>query len=176
MKFVATPVKDVFVVELEQFSDDRGYFARAWCAREFADQGLEANLVQVNLSGNKKAGTLRGLHYQISPYDETKLVRCISGALFDQVIDLRKDSPTYGRSFGVELNPENKKMLYVPAGFAHGYQTLQDDTEALYQVSEFYTPGAEQGVRYNDPRFALEWPLPVSNVSEKDAQWPDYQD
>lgn len=174
MKFVETPLVDAFVIELETMHDDRGFFARGWCSREFEAHGLEAKIVQANVSFNKTAGTLRGMHYQVAPYEEMKLVRCTSGAFYDVIIDLRPDSASFGRWFGAELTAENRKMLYVPPGFAHGYQTLQDGTEAFYQVSEFYAPGAEQGIRYNDPRFAIEWPRDVQVISEKDANWPDY--
>jgi dTDP-4-dehydrorhamnose 3,5-epimerase len=174
MKFTATALAGVFVIELEAITDERGWFARAWCAQEFADQGLETQWVQANQSSTVKAGTLRGMHYQVPPYGETKLIRCIRGAFYDQIVDLRDGSDTYGQSFGVELSQDNGKLLYVPAGFAHGYLTLEDDTQAFYQVSEYYTPGAEQGIRYDDPRFALQWPRIVEVVSEKDASWPDY--
>lgn len=176
MIFHQTPLVGAYVIELEQHGDERGFFARAWCAREFEQQGLVTDVAQVNLSYNKKRGTLRGMHYQVAPHDEVKLVRCIRGALYDAIIDLRKDSASYGQSFGVELSADNRKTFYVPAGFAHGFQTLEDDTEALYQVSSFYTPGAERGVRYDDARFEVQWPLPVAVISEKDANWPDYVD
>ena len=175
MIFKETELAGAFVIELESFSDDRGFFARAWCAREFKEQGLAAFTAQANISFNHTKGTLRGMHYQVAPYEEVKLVRCISGALYDVIIDIRKDSPTCGQHFGVELSAENRKMLYVPAGFAHGFQTLQDNTEAFYQVSEFYTPSAEHGVRYNDPDMGIDWPCEVSVISEKDANWPDYK-
>ena len=174
MKFTETPLADAFVIELEPMTDERGFFARGWCSREFEEHGLAANIVQANVSFNHSAGTLRGMHYQVAPHEESKLVRCTSGALFDVIIDLRADSATFGQWFGVELSAANRHMLYVPHGFAHGYQTLTDGTEAFYQVSEFYAPGAEQGIRYNDARFAIEWPLIVKVISEKDASWPDY--
>ncbi|MGI9284738.1 MAG: dTDP-4-dehydrorhamnose 3,5-epimerase [Pseudomonadales bacterium] len=176
MKFTKTPLAGAFVIELELIEDERGFFARGWCSREFEQLGLASNIVQANVSFNHKAGTLRGMHYQVAPYEETKLVRCTTGAFYDVILDLRASSATFGQWFGVELSAENRKMLYVPAGFGHGYQTLQDGTEACYQVSEFYAPGAEQGIRYNDPRFAIEWPLVVKVISEKDANWPDYSD
>lgn len=176
MIFRETPLADAWVIELEEISDDRGFFARAFCAREFEARGLVSRVVQTNLSCNRAAGTLRGMHYQVAPHEEVKLVRCIRGALYDVIVDLRPGSPSYLQTFGVELSAGNRKTLYVPGGFAHGFQTLEPDTEALYQVSEFYTPGAEQGLRYDDPRFAIQWPLPVSAISEKDAGWPDYVD
>lgn len=174
MKFTETPLADAYVIGLEPMTDERGFFARGWCSREFEEHGLAANIVQANVSFNHSAGTLRGMHYQVAPHEESKLVRCTSGALFDVIIDLRADSATFGQWFGVELSAANRQMLYVPHGFAHGYQTLTDGTEAFYQVSEFYAPGAEQGIRYNDARFAIEWPLAVTVISEKDASWPDY--
>lgn len=174
MKFTETPLADAYVIELEPMTDERGFFARGWCSREFAQHGLAANIVQANVSFNHSAGTLRGMHYQVAPHEETKLVRCTSGALYDVIIDMRPASTTFGQWHGVELSAENRKMLYVPHGFAHGYQTLADGTEAFYQVSEFYAPGAEQGIRYNDPRFAIAWPLAAQLISDKDANWPDY--
>ncbi len=174
MIFTQTNLKDVYVVELEKREDQRGFFARAWCQREFEEHGLVARVVQTNVSYNKDKGTLRGMHYQVAPYAETKLVRCTQGAIFDVVIDLRPDSPTFKRWLGVELTGQNYRMLYVPEGFAHGFQTLADQTEVTYQVSQFYTPGAERGVRYNDPAFGIEWPLPIQSISEKDKSWPNY--
>ena len=174
MKFIETPLADAYLIELEPMADERGFFARGWCSREFEEHGLAANIVQANVSFNHNAGTLRGMHYQVAPHEETKLVRCTSGALYDVIIDMRPTSATFEQWYGVELSAENRKMLYVPHGFAHGYQTLIDGTEAFYQVSEFYAPGAEQGIRYNDARFAIEWPLPVQVISGKDENWPDY--
>lgn len=172
MKIVETPLGGAVVIDIERLADDRGFFARAWCAKEFEEAGLETQLVQANLSLNHKAATVRGMHYQLAPNDESKLIRCIRGALYDQIVDFRPDSPTYLHSFGVELTADNRRALYVPRGFAHGYQTLSDDTEAFYQVSNFYAPGAERGLRYNDPKLALSWPLEVSDISDKDANWP----
>jgi len=174
MIFTETRLAGTYVIELEKFTDDRGFFSRAWCAREFEEQGLAEFTAQANLSFNHKKGTLRGMHYQVAPFEEVKLVRCIRGALFDVIIDIRKDSPTKGQHFGIELSADNRKMLYVPAGFAHGFQTLEDNTEAFYQVSEFYTPTAEHGIRYNDSDMGIEWPFEVSTISDKDATWPDY--
>lgn len=175
MKFSKTSLADVYVIDLEKREDERGFFARAWCQKEFADQGLDSNFVQANLSFNNTKGTLRGMHYQVAPYEETKLIRCIRGAIYDLIIDLRPQSPTYKQSFGVELTPENRKMFCVPKGFAHGYLTLQDNTEVLYQVSEFYTPGSERGIRWNDPAFNLKWPKMANLIlSEKDQNWPDF--
>lgn len=174
MKFTETPLAGAYLIELDLLRDDRGFFARGWCSREFAAHGLAAHIVQANVSFNHRAGTLRGMHYQVAPYQETKLVRCTAGALYDVILDLRPSSATFGQWYAAELSAENRKMLYVPAGFGHGYQTLVDATEAFYQVSEYYTPGAEQGIRYNDPRFNIEWPLAVQEISPKDAAWPDY--
>lgn len=172
MKFTGTNLEGAFVIDLEPRRDDRGYFARTFCATEFAEHGLKPVIVQGNLSFNYRKGTLRGMHYQVAPAMETKLVRCANGAVYDVIIDLRPDSPTYLSHFGVELTAENGRALYVPEMFAHGYQTLTDGAEVLYQVSEFYTPACERGVRYNDPSFGIEWPLPVTDISEKDAAWP----
>lgn len=175
MIFTKTKLEDVYIIELEKMEDERGFFARAWCQKEFEKHGLDSQLVQVNLSFNNKKGTLRGMHYQVAPYEETKLVRCIRGAIYDLIIDLRPESPTYKQSFGVELTPENRKMFCVPKGFAHGYLTLEDNTEVLYQVSQFYAPGAEKGIRWIDPEFNLKWPLDENLlISEKDRNWPDF--
>jgi dTDP-4-dehydrorhamnose 3,5-epimerase len=157
---------------LEPREDNRGFFARVWADDEFAAHGLVSRVVQMNLSYNRVAGTLRGMHFQHAPYAETKLVRCIRGAIYDVIIDLRPDSPTYKRWIGVKLTAANRLALYVPEGFAHGFQTLEDDTEVFYQVSQYYTPSAEGGVRYDDPAFGIEWPLPVTEISEKDKRWP----
>jgi dTDP-4-dehydrorhamnose 3,5-epimerase len=176
MIFTPTELPDVVMVDLERREDERGFFARAWCAREFAEAGLSTDLVQCNLSFNEERGTLRGMHFQRAPHAEAKLVRCTRGAIFDVAIDLRPDSPTHTRWVGVELTADNRRALYVPEGFAHGYQTLADGTETFYQVSEWYTPDFEGGVRWDDPAFGIEWPLPDDPVlSPKDAGWPDYR-
>jgi dTDP-4-dehydrorhamnose 3,5-epimerase len=174
MIFNQTPLPGAFVIDLEKRGDDRGFFARAFCAREFAAHGLITQFVQVNNSLSAKKGTLRGMHYQIAPQAETKLVRCIRGALYDVILDLRPDSPTFGRSFGAELSAENRQMMYVPKGFAHGFLTLSDDAEAFYFVDEFYGPEFERGVRWDDPRFAIAWPIPPEVLSDKDRQWRDF--
>lgn len=174
MIFNETSLKGAYVIDLEPHQDERGFFARTFCGREFEEHGLISRLVQANISFNHKKGTLRGMHYQLAPFAETKLVRCTRGALYDVIIDVRPDSPTYKQWFGVELTGDNHRMLYVPEGFAHGFQTLEDNTEATYQVSEFYAPGYEQGVRYNDPAFAIQWLLEVQVISDKDRSWPDY--
>lgn len=175
MKFTPTPLEGACVIELQQLTDERGFFARQWCQHEFEAQGLTACIAQANVSYNHTAGTLRGMHYQVAPHQESKLVRCTAGAIYDVIVDLRKDSETYLQWFGVELTSENRKMLFVPEDFGHGFQTLADHTEVTYQVSEFYTPGAEQGLRYNDPAINIEWPRPVSVISEKDAGWDNFQ-
>jgi dTDP-4-dehydrorhamnose 3,5-epimerase len=175
MIFLKTNLQDAYLIEPEKRADDRGFFARAWCKNEFEAEGLVSSLAQSNLSFNKYKGTLRGMHFQLEPFSEVKLVRCTRGSVYDVIIDLRPASPTYRQWFGTELTPDNHKMMYVPQGFAHGYQTLEDDSEVFYQVSQFYTPGAEGGVRYNDPLFGIKWPLEVTNISDKDAIWPDYK-
>lgn len=175
MKFTSTPLEGACVIELQQLTDERGFFARQWCQHEFEAKGLTARIAQVNVSYNHTAGTLRGMHYQVAPHQESKLVRCTAGAIYDVIVDLRKDSETYLQWFGVELTSENHKMLFVPEDFGHGFQTLANNTEVTYQVSEFYTPGAEQGLRHDDPAINIEWPRPVSVISEKDAGWDDFQ-
>jgi dTDP-4-dehydrorhamnose 3,5-epimerase len=172
--FTETELRGAFVLDVEPRADDRGFFARTWCARELAEHGLETRVAQCNVSFNPRAGTLRGLHYQRPPHEEVKLVRCTRGAVFDVIADLRPGSPTLGAWVGVELSEENRRALYVPRGFAHGYQTLTDGAEVHYQVSEFYAPGAEHGIRWNDPAVGVEWPLEPTAMSEKDAGWPDY--
>jgi dTDP-4-dehydrorhamnose 3,5-epimerase len=172
MIFRETTLKGAFVIEIEKFEDTRGFFARAWCQKEVEANGLVSRVVQTNISFNKKRGTLRGMHYQVAPYEQVKLVRCTRGVIYDVIIDLRPDSPTFRKWTGVELTAENYTMLYVPENFAHGFQTLENNTEATYQVSQFYSPESERGVRYDDPVFQVEWPLPVEVISEKDIAWP----
>jgi dTDP-4-dehydrorhamnose 3,5-epimerase len=176
MKFTATDIKGVAIIDLELRSDDRGFFARSFCQDEFTDHGLLPMVAQCNISHNHRAGTLRGMHYQLEPATEAKLVRCISGAIIDQIVDLRPESPTYLEHVSVELSASNRRSLYVPPMFGHGYQTLVDDAEVLYQVSERYTPGQERGLRYNDPALGLHWPLDVTAISEKDNSWPLLED
>jgi dTDP-4-dehydrorhamnose 3,5-epimerase len=172
MRFTETSIPGVHEIDLEPFADDRGLFARTFCAREFSEHGLRSKLVQTNLSVNRRRGTLRGFHYQLPPATEAKLIRCIRGSLFDVVIDLRADSPTYLRHHALVLSAENRRAIYVPDGCANAFLTLEEDTEAIYQVSEFYTPGAERGVRWDDPALAISWPIPVEVISDKDASWP----
>ena len=174
MLFQPTNLADAYLIQLETITDDRGFFARAWCVEEFAAHGLDTALVQCNLSFNKQQGTVRGMHYQMMPFAETKVVRCIRGALYDVIIDLRPTSPTYLQWLGVTLSAENRTALYVPQGFAHGFQTLTDETEVFYQMSAFYAPEYARGVRLNDPHFGIAWPLPVTVMSGKDQSYPDF--
>ena len=176
MKFHPTPLADARLVELEKRGDERGFFARLFCEREFAAAGCAARFVNVNDSLSSARGTLRGLHYQLGEASEAKVVRCVRGALWDAIVDLRPDSPTYLGGFGAVLSAENRLMMYVPRGFAHAILTLQPDTEALYLSSAHYAPGEERGLRWNDPRFGLEWPLTPSEISAKDAAWPDFDE
>lgn len=171
MIFTETKLKGAFIIDLELKEDPRGAFARTFCMKEFEQHGLKSTVAQCNLSFNYKAGTLRGMHYQVAPATETKLVRCTKGAIYDVIIDMRPDSPTYMQHIGVELTADNRRALYVPEMFAHGYQALTDGAEVVYQVGEFYTPGYERGIRYNDPAFGIEWPMPVTVISDKDAAW-----
>jgi dTDP-4-dehydrorhamnose 3,5-epimerase len=172
MIFTETKLPGAFIVDLEPRGDDRGFFARAFCQREFEAHGLKPLIAQANISFNYRKGTVRGLHFQVPPYAETKFVRCSRGAILDVIVDLRPDSPTYLQHVGVELTAENRRGLYVPERFAHGYQVLDDNTETTYQVGEFYAPAAEGGLRYDDPRLAIAWPLPVTDISDKDRRWP----
>ena len=174
MIFTETDLSGAFVVDIEKREDTRGFFARGWCANEFKVNGLTERIVQSNISFNHKRGTLRGMHYQQAPYEEAKLVRCTRGAIYDVIIDLRPGSPTFKKWIGVELTCENHRMLYVPETFGHGFITLEDATEVMYHVSQFYTPNAERGIRWNDPVFGVEWPLEPAVISDKDAGWPDF--
>lgn len=172
MIFSATPIDGVFVIEPEPIEDERGFFARVCCAREFAENGLDSHWVQCNIAHNRKRGVVRGLHRQIDPHAEIKLVRCTMGRLYDVIVDLRDGSPSRGQWFGIELSATNRKALYVPKGFAHGYQTLEDDTEVYYQVSAAYHPDAERGLRWDDPAIGIAWPIAEPEVSERDRAWP----
>jgi dTDP-4-dehydrorhamnose 3,5-epimerase len=171
MIFNETKLKGAFIIDIERREDPRGFFARAFCQHEFDAHGLKPMIAQANVAFNKKRGTLRGMHFQLPPVAETKLLRCTRGGILDIIVDLRPESPTYLQHIAVELNEDNSRALYVPERFAHGYQVLRDNTETSYQVGEFYAPGSEGGLFYNDPRLALPWPLPVSVISEKDQQW-----
>jgi dTDP-4-dehydrorhamnose 3,5-epimerase len=176
MHFKKIKLPGVLLIEPEHHTDERGTFARTWCRREFEQHGISPALVQCNVSYNHKRGTLRGMHYQCSPYEEAKLVRVTRGAIYDVVLDLRPDSPTYRQWAGVGLSAESHKMLYIPEGVAHGFQTLKDGTEVFYQMSEYYHPESARGVRWNDPVFGIEWPEPKPIVAEKDQAWPDFID
>ena len=171
MIFTETKLKGAFIIDIERREDSRGFFARSFCQHEFEDHGLKPVIAQANLAFNHKKGTLRGMHFQFPPSAETKLVRATRGAILDIIVDLRPESPTYLQHIAVELNEDNSRALYVPERFAHGYQVLRDKTETSYQVGEFYTPGCEGGLMYNDPRLNLLWPLPVAVISDKDQAW-----
>lgn len=175
MIFTETPLPGLFVVEMERIVDPRGFFARSWCEREFENRGLEPSLKQCNVSYNRLAGTLRGMHFQRPPHAEVKLVRCTRGAIYDVVVDLRSGSPTLLKHFAVELNEENCTMLYIPGGFAHGFQTLRDDTEVFYQMSTFFEPASAFGLRWDDPAFDITWPAASARIiSDKDRALPLY--
>ena len=171
MIFTETKLKGAFIIDIERREDSRGFFARAFCQKEFADHGLRPVIAQTNIAFNKSKGTLRGMHFQYRPAPETKLVRATRGAILDIIVDLRPESPTYLEHISVELSAYNHRALYVPERFGHGYQVLEDQTETSYQVGEFYTPGVEGGLLYSDPRLGLVWPLPVGEMSSKDAEW-----
>jgi len=175
MIFRKTDLAGVIEIEMEPHHDERGFFARSWCEREFRENGLNPKLVQCSISFNEKKGTLRGVHYQAPPYPEAKLVRCTKGALYDVALDLRPDSPTYLRSAGAELTAVNHRALYIPERCAHGFLTLEENTEALYQMSEFYHPETARGVRWNDPAFGIVWPGVVEVISERDRNFPDFE-
>jgi dTDP-4-dehydrorhamnose 3,5-epimerase len=174
MKLIPTPLNDAYLIELDRLVDRRGFFARVFCADEFRKLGIETRFVQINDAFNAAKGTLRGLHYQRPPSAEVKIVRCLQGAIWDVIVDLRPDSTTFGRWYGAELNPDNRLMMYAPRGFAHGMLTLQDNSEVLYLVSDFYDPPRERGIRWNDPHFAIAWPISPLDISPKDATWPDF--
>ena len=174
MIFNELEISGVFHVEQELHRDDRGFFARIWCQEEFKGRGLNDQLVQCSVSFNAKKGTLRGMHYQVAPYREAKLVRCSHGAIYDVAVDLRPESPTFKRHVGAELSEQNRKMLYVPEGFAHGFITLRDQTEVLYHISEFWSPAHARGVRWNDPAFGIEWPAQPEIIADRDRDYPDF--
>lgn len=172
MKFISTPLSGLYVIEPELHQDDRGFFARSWCVEEFKKNGLDPALVQCNISFNHKAGTLRGLHYQADPHQESKLVRCTMGAIFDVAVDIRPKSPTYLKWFGVELSADNRKALYIPHGFAHGFQTLSDHSEVFYQMSEFYHADLARGLRWDDPKIGVTWPAAKDRtISDRDLSY-----
>ena len=185
MRYIETRLKGAYIIELEKLEDERGFFARTFCRKEFESHGLNPNFVQCNVSYNKKKGTLRGMHYQAAPYEEAKLVRCTMGGIYDVIIDLRPDSPTYCQWVAVTLHgfnfsthslihPSTHKLLYIPEGFAHGFLTLADNTEVFYQMSEFYMPEYAKGVRWNDKAFDIEWPCDIQMISERDGNYPDF--
>jgi dTDP-4-dehydrorhamnose 3,5-epimerase len=172
MIFIPAPLPGSYTIDLSPFSDSRGWFARTYCKHEFEQIGHTKEWVQINHSFTVNHGALRGMHYQLAPFKEIKLVRCIAGAVFDVIIDLRRGSSTFLQWFGTELSAKNKKMMYIPEGFAHGFQTLASDTELIYHHTEFYIPAAEAGIRYNDSRLGIAWPLPATEISERDRQHP----
>ena len=175
MIFSETKLPGAFIIELQRLEDERGFFSRSFCRHEFAERGLNPDVAQCNISFNRDAGTLRGMHYQAAPHAEEKVVRCTRGSLYDVIVDLRRDSTTFRQWVAVELTGENRRMLYIPKGFAHGFQTLMDDTEIFYQISEFYHPESACGVRWNDQAFGIQWPAGDRAIlSDRDRNWPDY--
>jgi dTDP-4-dehydrorhamnose 3,5-epimerase len=174
MKFIETELGGAFLIDPERLEDERGFFARTWCQKEFQQYGIDVNWVQCNISYNSRRGTLRGMHYQIAPCAEAKLVRCSMGAIYDVIIDLRPDSKSYCKWISAELSAENRKMIYIPQGFAHGFQTLVDHTEVFYQMSAFYAPQYSRAVRWNDPHFNIHWPEADRTMSEKDQRIEDF--
>ena len=176
MLFIPTEFENLFVISIEENKDDRGFFDRVWCKREFDLQGLDIDIIQSNISGNKKSGTLRGFHFQKEPFAEDKLITCLNGEIYDVVIDLRVDSASYLKWKSFYLTSDNRKMLFIPAGFAHGYQTLKNNTLILYYSSNFYNPMAEMGIRYDDPLFNIKWPKRIRSISNKDKSWMDFDD
>jgi dTDP-4-dehydrorhamnose 3,5-epimerase len=172
MKFNTTNIDGLYVIDIDFFQDNRGWFARTYCKREFAAIGHQQEWTQLNHSFTTQKGSVRGMHYQLAPYHEAKMVRCIAGAVYDVAVDVRKNSPTFLQWFGVELSAQNKKMLYIPEGFAHGFQTLSDNCELIYHHTSYYTPGSEGGFRYDDPKLNIPWQLPVSEISERDQNHP----
>jgi len=177
MRYTPAGPAGAYVIEPEELADERGFFARIWCAREFEDRGLDSSVAQASVAYNKRRDTLRGMHYQISPHQEVKIVRCTAGSIFDVIVDLRPDSPTRLQVAHVVLSAQNRKMLYIPRGFAHGYQTLADDSEVVYQMSEFYTPGSQAGIRWDDPTLAIPWPEADGRIiSERDRALPFFRE
>lgn len=174
MIFRETELKGAYAIDLQRLEDERGFFARSWCRREFEAQGLHPNLVQCNISFNAAKGTLRGMHYQVAPFEEAKLIRCTRGAIYDVIVDIRPDSESFGKHLSLVLTSDNRRMLYAPEGFAHGFLTLEDHTEVFYQMSEYYAPEHARGFRWNDPAFGIRWPGDVNAISERDRSYPDY--
>jgi dTDP-4-dehydrorhamnose 3,5-epimerase len=174
MIFTETKLKGAFVIEIKKIADDRGFFGRSWCKKEMEEHDLNGTIAQINTSLSKFKGTLRGLHFQIAPYQECKMIRCTKGAVYDMIVDLRPESPTFMQWFGEELTEDNHKALYSPKGFGQGFITLKDDSEITYFTTEFYAPGMDRGVRWNDPQFGIQLPLQPVIISEKDQNWPDF--
>jgi dTDP-4-dehydrorhamnose 3,5-epimerase len=175
MLFTETKFKGAFVIDIEPYKDERGFFARSWCENEFKEHGLESRLVQCNISFNKKHATLRGMHFQVAPFAEAKLIRCTMGAIYDVIIDLRPKSSTFKQWLSVELTAENHRAIFIPEGFAHGFQVLQDGSEIFYQMSEFFHPEYARGVRWNDPAFGIDWPIDTKIISQRDQEYPDFK-
>jgi dTDP-4-dehydrorhamnose 3,5-epimerase len=174
LQFIQTPLQGAWVIQPDRIEDHRGFFARTFCTQEFAAHALATSFVQCNISFNRQKGTLRGMHYQAAPHEEAKLVRCTAGAVFDAIIDLRPGSPTFKKHFALDLTAGNRTMLYIPEGFAHGFQTLADDTEVFYQMSAFYRAESARGVRWNDSAFGISWPAAERIILDRDAQYPDF--
>ncbi len=176
MKFLPTPLQGAYILELERREDDRGFFARSYCEKEFQALGLVARVAQCNIAHNAKRGTVRGMHWRAEPSPEAKVVRAISGAIWDVIVDLNRDSPSYLKSFGIELSAENRRSLYVPPMFAHGFQTLRDHSDVLYMMSEFYDPSYDRGMRWDDPSISVTWPIDEWIINERDRSYPDFAD
>lgn len=174
VKFTETSLCGAYILDIEPIEDERGFFARSWCIDEFKQHGLNSQLAQCNISFNHKKGTLRGMHYQIKPHEETKIVRCTHGALYDVIIDIRSQSPTYKKWFGIELTQENHRAIYIPEGFAHGFQTLEDNTEVLYMMSALYHAESARGISWDDPNIAIQWPLVITAISKRDLSYPAF--
>ena len=175
MKFKELELSGAFIIEIEKFVDERGFFARTFDIEQFRNNGLESNIIQCNISFSEKKGTLRGLHYQINPFEETKMVMCTKGKIFDVIIDVRKDSETFGKWKGIELNEKNPNLLYIPKGFAHGFQTLKDNSQVVYQNSQIHKPDFERGIRWDDPYFNIVWPINEKIISDKDELWENFK-
>jgi dTDP-4-dehydrorhamnose 3,5-epimerase len=175
MILIETPLKGAFLLELEPREDSRGFFARAWCEEEASALGLNVHIAQCNISFNRRRGAVRGMHFQVPPHTEARLIRCTMGSIHDVIVDLRPGSPTFCQHWTAELSSQNRRAVYLPEGFAHGFQSLEDDTEVFYQMSAAYAPGANVGVRWNDPAFGLGWPLPITDMSDRDRSFPDFR-
>jgi len=171
MNFIETKLPGAYIIELDKVGDERGFFSRVWCRKTMEEQGLNTNIAQINTSYNAHKGTLRGLHYQQAPYEEVKIVQCIRGSIYDVIVDIRPESPTYKQWFGIQLDEDCGKLLYSPEGFAHGYQTVKNNSAIIYPTSEFYTPESERGIKWDDPAIGIKWPLVPGSMSEKDLSW-----